>query len=93
MIRHPLLSKQFPTTNSRFTVHLEDFTSCMLGIFSCLLSSAVFSLQNLFFSNLSGIQPACQTLCIIDWLRSLTQIFINVSYHILVASLTLMALF
>ena len=29
----------------------------------------------------------------IDWLQSLKQFFINVSYHILVASLTLMALF
>ena len=30
-------------------------------------------------------------LCL-DWLQSLKQFFINVSYHILVASLTLMAL-
>ena len=30
---------------------------------------------------------------ILDWLQSLKQCFINVSYHILVASLTLMALF
>ena len=29
----------------------------------------------------------------LDWLQSLEQFFINVSYHILVASLTLMALF
>ena len=29
----------------------------------------------------------------LDWLQSLKQIFIIVSYHILVASLTLMALF
>ena len=29
----------------------------------------------------------------IDWLQSLKQFLINVSYHILVASLTLMALF
>ena len=28
----------------------------------------------------------------VDWLNSLKQFFINVSYHILVASLTLMAL-
>ena len=28
----------------------------------------------------------------LDWLQSLKQFFINVSYHILVASLTLMAL-
>ena len=28
---------------------------------------------------------------VIDWLQSLNQIFINVSYHIRVASLTLMA--
>ena len=28
----------------------------------------------------------------IDWLQALKQFFINVSYHILVASLTLMAL-
>ena len=28
----------------------------------------------------------------VDWLQSLKQFFINVSYHILVASLTLMAL-
>ena len=31
--------------------------------------------------------------CMLDWLQSLKQFFINVSYHILVASLTLMALF
>ena len=30
---------------------------------------------------------------LLDWLQSLKQLFINVSYHILVASLTLMALF
>ena len=30
---------------------------------------------------------------ILDWLQSLKQFFINVSYHILVASLTMMALF
>ena len=30
---------------------------------------------------------------ILDWLQSLKQFFINVSYQILVASLTLMALF
>ena len=29
----------------------------------------------------------------LDWLQALKQFFINVSYHILVASLTLMALF
>ena len=29
----------------------------------------------------------------LDWLQSFKQVFINVSYHILVASLTLMALF
>ena len=29
----------------------------------------------------------------VDWLQSLKQFFINVSYHILVASLTLVALF
>ena len=29
----------------------------------------------------------------LDWLQTLKQLFINVSYHILVASLTLMALF
>ena len=29
----------------------------------------------------------------VDWLQSLKQYFINLSYHILVASLTLMALF
>ena len=32
------------------------------------------------------------TVSSIDWLQSLKQFFINVSYHILVASLTLMAL-
>ena len=35
----------------------------------------------------------CQSRPRIDWLQSLNQFFINVSYHILVASLTLMALF
>ena len=30
---------------------------------------------------------------VLDWLQSLKQFFINVSYYILVASLTLMALF
>ena len=32
-------------------------------------------------------------LIFLDWLQSLKQFFINVPYHILVASLTLMALF
>ena len=31
--------------------------------------------------------------CTLDWLQSLKQFFMKVSYHILVASLTLMALF
>ena len=31
--------------------------------------------------------------CYVDWLQSLKQFFTNVSYHILLASLTLMALF
>ena len=31
--------------------------------------------------------------CFVDWLQSLKQFYINVSYNILVASLTLMALF
>ena len=30
---------------------------------------------------------------LLDWLKSLKQFFINVSYHMLVASLALMALF
>ena len=34
-----------------------------------------------------------QTIQFLDWLQYLKQFFINVSYHILVASLTLMALF
>ena len=33
-----------------------------------------------------------QIQCNLDWLQSLKQFFINVPYHILVASLTLMAL-
>ena len=37
--------------------------------------------------------PASHSLSSVDWLQSLKQFFINVSYHILVASLTLMALF
>ena len=35
----------------------------------------------------------CDVINQIDWLQSLKQFFTNVSYHILVASLTLMALF
>ena len=35
----------------------------------------------------------CNIAVELDWLQSLKQFFINVSYHILVASLTLMALF
>ena len=34
----------------------------------------------------------CFTGLLLDWLQFLKQFFINVSYHILVASLTLMAL-
>ena len=43
-----------------------------------------------------GIYPKAITVsiqCWVDWLQSLKQFFINVSYNILVASLTLMALF
>ena len=39
-----------------------------------------------------GTRPRVSSL-VLDWLQSLEQLFINVSYHILVASLTLMALF
>ena len=41
------------------------------------------------------IKSVIKTLCILetqDWLQSLKQLFINVSYHIRVASLTLMVL-
>ena len=40
----------------------------------------------------SYLGPNCLQLNV-DWLQSLKQFFINVSYHILVSSLTLMALF
>ena len=40
------------------------------------------------YGRLYGLIRAC-----IDWLQSLKQFFINVSYHILVACLSLMALF
>ena len=39
-----------------------------------------------------GLKTLSVTRYNIDWLQSLKQFFINVSYHILVASLTLMAL-
>ena len=42
-----------------------------------------------FFFNTKNKQ---RTVNCVDWLQSLKQFFINVSYHILVASLTLMAL-
>ena len=34
----------------------------------------------------------CRIVQLLDWLQSLKQFFINVSYHVLVARLTLMAL-
>ena len=40
-----------------------------------------------------SIGPGKSTCCNLDWHQSLKQIFIRVSFHILVASLTLMALF
>ena len=43
-----------------------------------------FDMEKLNISTLDGFP--------LDWLQSLKQFFINVSYHILVASLTLMAL-
>ena len=44
----------------------------------------------LVYTKQDFIRPFAMAL---DWLQSLKQFFINVSYHILVASLTLMALF
>ena len=46
------------------------------------------------FQYLSILFPSivCDIDSTVDWLQSLKQFFINVSYHILVASLTLMAL-
>ena len=41
----------------------------------------------------SFIQPLFPEMKILDWHQSLKQFFISVSYHILVATLTLMALF
>ena len=43
------------------------------------------ALTRLHCANVAGIQ--------LDWFQSLKQIFIIVSYHIIIASLTLMALF
>ena len=40
--------------------------------------------------SLSGSHLTLDTIQVIDWLQSLKQFFINVSYHIFVASLTLM---
>ena len=42
----------------------------------------IFIAQNLFY----------RVVQLLDWLQSLKQFFIKVSYHILVASLTMMAL-
>ena len=44
-------------------------------------------------NDVSVFKPIYQTEYVIDWLKSLKQVFINVSYHITIASLTLMALF
>ena len=43
--------------------------------------------------HLMNLEYVTLVLTDLDWLQSLKQFFINVSYHILVASLTLMALF
>ena len=40
-----------------------------------------------------GLEHLLLAYTMLDWLQSLKQLFINVSYHIFVASLTLMALF
>ena len=51
------------------------------------LSAPLLLKCGIHFHNISEIAPA------IDWLQSLKQFFINVSYNILEVSLTLMALF
>ena len=51
--------------------------------------------EMLIFSVYSALnnQPLVYVCAEVDWLQSLKQFFINVSYHILVASLTLVARF
>ena len=48
----------------RFTLHLANLTLCILGNFSCILSSADFFQNHLFWKILSGIPSECQTIWI-----------------------------
>ena len=57
-----------------------------LHIYYNKILRAITDSQNVVFNLISS-------LCALDWLQSLKQFFINVSHHILVASLALMALF
>ena len=47
-------------------------------------------LETVWYASVLQVSMSCLSL---DWLQSLKHFFINASYHILVASLTLMALF
>ena len=75
---------------------------CQLFLLSCDLATfALFNFVNgliLYWYLARDISQCAQFLLKsfvhdVDWLQSLKQFFINVSYHILIASLTLMALF
>ena len=72
----------FPQTRLMNSIKQEH--SCKILYLSMGVSSFVFQQ----YSRRSGINAHR-----LDWLQSLKQFFINVSHHILVASLTLMALF
>ena len=53
----------------------------------------MYLLENVSFSNINYTLPQYYcTVAQLDWPQSLKQSFINVPYHLLVASLTLMAL-
>ena len=67
----------------RFLI-LAAFLSICLIMTYCLPSEIVCHIKGELIK---------QVRIIVDWLQSLKHFFINVSYHILVASLTLMALF
>ena len=73
--------KEFAPSGSKF-FHLREVT---------ILNGGGAQLK-IFTANFSSL-ALTREFEYIDWLRSLKQFFINVSYHILAASLTLMALY
>ena len=84
----------FTTTESGRKIWLVEYSSVphpvkvvILLLSSLIVATIVFGPGPLAFVSFQILQS------LINWLQSLKQFFINLSYNILVASLSLMALF